>query len=153
MQRTRAIRFILPALSCTGTLQLCFCQKERKIPPLKPFSADHSNIKPSNDTCYISHRPKSSLSGSSFSIMYDVSRRSPKWVVEHLRKPEIWVDKEQDREEMESINPRLEGSRRKKHRPSFHVEHAIEVEKFRTNANMFKNSGYDRGEQSSFDIY
>lgn len=77
---------------------------------------------------YLIHFPPTSSSLSSFSILYDASRRSPKWTVERL-KPELG-------------HSYRSGSRR----PPFHKELAICDDSFRTSAAMYKNSGYDRGD-------
>ena len=99
-------------------------------------------LEPSGDLFYIRH-PAKSTSHSSFSIMYDSFRRSPKWVVEHLRGPCPAIVHEGET----TSSPRRKRSGAKdRRRPSFHSEKAIDVEKFRTKRDMYKHSGYDRGE-------
>jgi DNA/RNA endonuclease G (NUC1) len=80
--------------------------------------------------------------------MYDVSRRSPKWVVEHLRKPEV-IEVKEDKEGKTKRDGHAQQEARRRHRPPFHPEQAIDVRKFRTSPAMYKNTGYDRGERLS----
>lgn len=140
---------------CQFNFSLSLCQKKGELKNVKPFHFQHESTKPSKDAFYIKHSANST-SASSFSIAYDVSRRSPKWVMEHLRKPELCEEHEEGRtvdipsginaaHTLDNTSDSSAGQRRRHSRPSFHVEHAIDVGKFRTNSVMYSNSGYDRG--------
>lgn len=152
MQTTRPLVCILPVVvfikSCCHPV---VCQ-DGNSENVKQFQLK-STMEPSKDIFHIKH-PSSSTSASSFSIVYDVSRRSPKWVMEHLRKPSICeeqLDQGQTEDDFDK-NATLpqnkyggSGDQRRHRRPSFHVEHAIDERKFRTKSAMYSKSGYDRG--------
>jgi DNA/RNA endonuclease G (NUC1) len=147
--------FLSPSSSCN----------ERRVEDAKIFQLD--DIKPSKDFFYIhypsslsstSSSPSSSSSSSSslscFSILYDVSKRSPKWVVEHLRRQpkkchdgrrrKMEKQKEEEEGESEDKNVATGGRKHRKH-INFHAERAIDVSTFRTHSSMYRHSGYDRG--------
>ncbi len=90
-------------------------------------------VDPSKDFFFING---SSKSPSSFRILYDVSRRSPKWVVEHLRKSPLT-------KEFESSMVPLQ-KQRTSSRPKFHAESSIDDD-VRISSSIYTNSGYDRG--------
>lgn len=112
----------------------CDCDREPVAAPPPGWSATGlQSFEPAKDVFHLQH---GGAEGSSFSLLYDAGRRSPKWVVEHLRRPES------------AEGPAREESavgRRRRGRPAFHTEPAIDVAKFRTNSALYKHSGFDRG--------
>mmetsp|Transcript_30039 Transcript_30039/g.55785 ORF Transcript_30039/g.55785 Transcript_30039/m.55785 type:complete len:221 (-) Transcript_30039:1252-1914(-) len=147
---SRSVFAIFPLYSACCSISV-FCEEGKKggicnsDNPLNSFA----NLEPSKDLFYIKHSSGTN-SSSSFSILYDVTRRTPKWVVEYLRKPEgcsagSSVASKRQNEGQGGKGRSHPGSAGRRKRPHFHAERAIDVEEFRTKPSLYKNTGYDRG--------